>query len=103
MDLRLSGFMEGHYPPSPASSKARRSPNGSVILNLLAGREAGSYPAWGAAGFCCFGKGLDSRACVLHLSGDDSWKRRVQPLLGGLGTEGYRDSRDLQEEQDYPH
>lgn len=46
MDLRLSGFMQGHYPPSPASSKAWLSPNGSVIANLLGEKQGFSWLGW---------------------------------------------------------
>ena len=43
MDLRLSGFMQGHYPPSLASSKAWLSPDGSVIPNLLGEKRGFSW------------------------------------------------------------
>lgn len=60
MDLRLSGFMQGHYPPVLASTKARLSPNGSVIPNSLGEKRGFSWLGRLQAS-AALGKGLASR------------------------------------------
>lgn len=55
--MDLSGFMQGHYPPEPASGEARLSPDGSVIPNSLGEKQGFSW-LWQGAGFCCLEKVL---------------------------------------------
>lgn len=78
MDLRLSGFMQGHYPLEPASSKARLNPDGSLIPTFLREKQGFSW----LCRFLLFGEGLD--ACLEMICGNG----RIQTWLGDMGVGG---------------
>lgn len=78
MDLRLSGFMQGHYPLEPASSKARLNPDGSLIPTFLREKQGFSW----LCRFLLFGEGLD--ACLEMICGNG----RIQTWLGDMGMGG---------------